>query len=264
MKSAASRIIFLSLLHLALFGAGCRTAMPVSGEFFKYKELASAREIGMMSAATFLQGNTVLINPTLREDLQKLADEISAVADCHVQSRVHIVNSPLINVLAFPSDDLVVFTGLLDVVENRDELAFAFGHEIAHLCLGHGLDQMKETLYRQKVGGQVGSIIGSIVATTVSTAVSSGLAAIPIGKYQPLLETGITEPVGMIAARMVAGAPEQLVLYLVTCSMHGYSQQQESEADRVGIQYMEQAGYHAEAADSILQKLSEERQRAHL
>jgi hypothetical protein len=75
---------------------GCCRAIPVSSQYFEYKEVSSARKIGMAGAATIIQGNVALIAPELHVDIQSLADEITKVTDCQVQTRVHIIPQLLI------------------------------------------------------------------------------------------------------------------------------------------------------------------------
>ena len=50
---------------------------------------------------------------------------------------VTIVRSPLPNAFALGNDNIVVSSGLLDMLDSRDELAFVLAHELAHFQLGH-------------------------------------------------------------------------------------------------------------------------------
>jgi Zn-dependent protease with chaperone function len=47
--------------------------------------------------------------------------------------KLTVIEADIINAAAFPSGDLVVFTGLLDFVENDDELAIIMAHEMSHV-----------------------------------------------------------------------------------------------------------------------------------
>jgi len=44
-----------------------------------------------------------------------------------------IDNPDLANAVAFPSGDLILFTGLLDFVQSDDELAIILAHEMSHV-----------------------------------------------------------------------------------------------------------------------------------
>lgn len=60
--------------------------------------------------------------------------------------RVRVVESPLVNALAAPGGQIVVFTGLLTRLENAEELAGILAHEAAHGLRRHGLRQVVKGL----------------------------------------------------------------------------------------------------------------------
>jgi predicted Zn-dependent protease len=118
---------------------------------------------------------------------------------------------------------------------------------------------MKEALHKQKTSGQAASVITSIIVAAISSAISGGISAIPMNEYLQALSPLVAVPMGNLIARIAAKAPQDLILYIFTSSLHLYSQGQESEADRIGMQYMQKAGYDPNAAITIIQKLSKER-----
>jgi predicted Zn-dependent protease len=50
-----------------------------------------------------------------------------------------VVNSETVNAFALPDGNIIVFTGLLDLMENYDELAGLIGHEVAHVNKRHSM-----------------------------------------------------------------------------------------------------------------------------
>lgn len=54
----------------------------------------------------------------------------------------HVVAGEDLNAFAIPGGHVYVFTGLLDALESRDELAAVLGHEIAHGVARHGTEQL--------------------------------------------------------------------------------------------------------------------------
>jgi len=50
----------------------------------------------------------------------------------------------VINAFAAPGGFVFITTGMLDFVENEDELAFVLAHEIAHIEMDHGLNAIKQ------------------------------------------------------------------------------------------------------------------------
>ncbi len=54
-----------------------------------------------------------------------------------LEFRFFVVEDPSINAQSLPDGTVLVNTGLLGVVENETELAFAMSHEIAHVLQAH-------------------------------------------------------------------------------------------------------------------------------
>jgi len=48
--------------------------------------------------------------------------------------RVHLVQDTRINALALPGGQIVIYSGLLDVVDSENELAFVLAHELGHFA----------------------------------------------------------------------------------------------------------------------------------
>jgi hypothetical protein len=57
---------------------------------------------------------------------------------------VVLLDSEIINAFAAPGGFVFVSTGMLDFVENEDELAFVLAHEISHIEMDHGLNAIKQ------------------------------------------------------------------------------------------------------------------------
>jgi beta-barrel assembly-enhancing protease len=54
----------------------------------------------------------------------------------------YVVHADELNAFTLPGGHVYVFTGLLDAVGSRDELAAVLGHEIAHGVARHGTEQL--------------------------------------------------------------------------------------------------------------------------
>lgn len=77
---------------------------------------------------------------------QILRELIDVMPEKRGPYRVHLVNNKLVNAMALPGGNIIVFTGLMDEVESEKELAFVLGHELGHFAnrdhlkgLGRGL-----------------------------------------------------------------------------------------------------------------------------
>ena len=218
-------------------------------------ELEAAVILGRASAAAMLQGSVVLFAPDLQQEIQNLAVEISNAACSHVRPIVHIINEPSINLFTLPSG-IFVFTGFIDKIENRDELAFGIAHEIAHSCLGHGLSKMKYNLNEeQRATSSRDSFCA--VATTASTLAANFLPAANIGVWEPLYDKLVRGYVGTVVSRLAGKVTINAVFENLLVALGTYSQAQETEADQYAMIYMKKAGYNPSAAITAMEKFSD-------
>lgn len=72
---------------------------------------------------------------------------------------VGVFDSQDVNAFALPGGKIGVFTGLLKVAQNQDQLAAVVGHEVAHVLSRHSAERASANLPAQ-LGGAVASIYG--------------------------------------------------------------------------------------------------------
>src|SRR5262249_46462917 len=82
-----------------------------------------------------------------------------------------VLNDPEINAFCLPGGKVAVFTGLLPVAENDDQLAVVMGHEIAHALAHHASERIAQQQRLQEAaqvasggGGMDRTRLGLIVA----------------------------------------------------------------------------------------------------
>ena len=63
----------------------------------------------------------------------------------NIKWKLTVIDADIVNAAAFPSGDLVVFTGLLDFVENDDEMAIIMAHEMSHAILQHAAEEISHS-----------------------------------------------------------------------------------------------------------------------
>lgn len=84
--------------------------------------------------------------------LQTILDKLTPFvkrADVHYD--IHLIeDDALINAFSIAGGHLYVTTGLLNLIENEDELAFVIGHEIGHVDLEHCITQVKRNISIQR------------------------------------------------------------------------------------------------------------------
>jgi predicted Zn-dependent protease len=120
-----------------------------------------------------------------------------------------VVNDSSPNAFALPGGFIAISRGLLINLENEAQLAAVLGHEVAHVTARHSVQGMQR---------------GTLLSATVS--ILGGLA----GDYG----------YGDLAAQL-GGVTAGLI-------DKSYSREQESESDRIGIDYMVLAGYAPQGA----------------
>jgi Zn-dependent protease with chaperone function len=122
-----------------------------------------------------------------------------------------VIQDDSLNAFALPDGTVVVHTGLLRVLENEAQFATVLGHEIAHATNRHGYRGYQHQSKMMWV--QLAAIAGGVV---VGTKTDSPLA-------------GILTSLG-----------SSLTLSAI---VNGHGRDLEDEADRVGLEYMVDAGY---------------------
>jgi predicted Zn-dependent protease len=133
----------------------------------------------------------------------------------HVKSAV--IANPLINAFAIPGGYIYIFTGLIQSVNTESQLAGVIAHELAHVSQRHvvkRIEKQKKVTLLSTAGMLAGLLLG--VASGGNNAAQAGQAL-------------------MLGSQGVA-----------TAAMLHYSQEDEREADHVGLNSMVKAGYNPE------------------
>ncbi len=202
----------------ALLATSC-ARNPVTGT----KELSFVSEtqeidIGQKNFLTMQQaeGGPYTADPTLCDYVAKVGAKLAAAsARNHLPYEFVIVNDATPNAWTLPGGKIAINRGLLTELGSEAELAAVLGHEIVHADARHGAKGIERGLMLQ----------GSILALGVS---------LNNNRYNDILVTA-------------ASAAAMLV-------HQKYGRNQELEADRFGMIYMNKAGYDPAAAVD-LQKL---------
>lgn len=98
----------------------------------------------------------------------KQIPEVSAI-----QWKLTVIDNPAIaNAVAFPSGDLVLFTGLLDFVHSDDELAVVLAHEMSHAILQHAAEEISHSrlvdIFSIAMGGLLWAFLPSDVTALIT------------------------------------------------------------------------------------------------
>lgn len=100
------------------------------------------KQIGKLFMETFLNESEIDIKKT--EYLQKFALELDLKNTKPLNFTV--VNSDEVNAFALPNGQIVVYTAILNEMENYEELAALIGHEAAHINRRHSIKMLCRNL----------------------------------------------------------------------------------------------------------------------
>ena len=132
----------------------------------------------------------------------------------------NLVDNKAKNAFCLPGGKVVVYTGILDVAKNDDQLATVMAHEVAHALARHGAERMSSAMVQQGI-----QVLGNVVLQSTAP------------QYTNVFNQayGIGSQVGV---------------------MLPYGRLQENEADEIGIYLMAKAGYNIDEALNFWQNMS--------
>ena len=181
---------------------------------------AQMNKMGDDAYAEILAKTPKSSNTALSARLEAVFRRIAAASGKTFNWEFALIDDPkTINAFCLPGGKVAVYTGILPVAKTDAGLAAILGHEVAHAVLRHGAERVSQTMAAQ-----------------------AGLAAASLtfndSKYRDL----------------IAGALGVGVQFGV---MLPFSRRHESEADKVGLQYMAQAGYDPNEAVILWQRMAQ-------
>ncbi len=129
---------------------------------------------------------------------------------------VVVFDNPAANAFAMPGNKIGVFTGLIELAEDDDQLAAVIGHEVGHVLARHGNERVSQEL----------GISAILLLIGLFTEIDSQLAlqALGLGAHY-----GVTLP---------------------------FSRAHETEADIIGLNLMSAAGFDPNASVGLWQNMS--------
>lgn len=161
-----------------------------------------------------LNGRAKLLNdPWVQETIKAMTWRLNAQSRRQALLDVVIIDSPSINAFAAPGGVIGINSGTILAANSLDELASVVAHEVAHISQRHYEHSLTEK--RQAMLLQVGGMLAAIAASAVD---GDAAAAVMMGSQTAAMNSAMA-----------------------------FSRNHEREADRVGMQIMNQAGFDARA-----------------
>lgn len=173
-----------------------------------------------------LRGGAPMINDPL---LSNYINQLGATLVSHANSvrtpfHFYLINSDELNAFAFFGGNVVLHSALFSYTDNESELASVLAHELSHVTQRH-LARAMEDQRRSAPMTWVGAL-GSILLTMANPQL--GMAAL---------------------SGTIAGAQQGAI---------SFTQANEQEADRIGLQVLQRSGFDPQAMPDFLQKLADQ------
>jgi len=208
------------------------TKVPISGR--RQLNLLPEEELISMSKnqyAQFLSQSRVVEGTPDAEMVKSVGQKISNAVETYMSKNGHskritgfewefkLVDDPTVNAWCMPGGKICVYTGILDITQDETGLAVVMGHEVAHAIARHGNERMSKAMATQ-MGG---------VALNVAVMNRSA-------ETQQLFEQA----------------------YGVGSGLSGlaFSRKNELESDKLGLVFMQLAGYDASKAIEFWQRMA--------
>jgi len=202
------------LVFIVLVFAGCMGKAPVTDRtqvmlISQEEELA----LGEKGYREFLSKAKLSTNKVQISRVRTIGNRIAKAANRpDFKWEFNLIEDKQINAFCMPGGKVVVYTGIMKVAQNDDQLATVMSHEVAHALARHSAERMSH----QQISGVVKQL-GSVLI-------------------------GSTAPEYAGAFDMVYGYGTQYGVMLP------YSRSHEYEADEIGIHLMKKAGYNVNEA----------------
>ena len=130
-------------------------------------DAAEERQLGASLNQLICSQHSILNEPRISTRLASLAEPfLNQRKRSDIDYTFVVVDNPEVNAFAHAGGFVYVYRGLLEFVSDEGELRFVLGHEIAHVDLGHCVEQMT---YASRVSQAAGEFGGSLVQIAYQT-----------------------------------------------------------------------------------------------
>jgi predicted Zn-dependent protease len=180
------------------------------------------KKLGDKFLRAALQQLKLVEDPEVVGYVSKVGQTVVAHLEVHTfPYDFYVVDSSDLNAFAAPAGHVFINRGLIEIMDDEGELAAILGHEIAHVQSRH-IAQRVARAQKLTIASLGGLLAGILLGG------EAGAAAV---------------------AASQAGA---------TSAMLNYSRQDEEEADRKGLRYLEAANYNGEDFVTIMKKMGQD------
>jgi predicted Zn-dependent protease len=213
---------FFSVCFILLALSACSTSSTGRNQISLYSD-TELNQMGVTSFDQMKKEIPISKDKATNDFVLCVADAITANVPKSAHQgewEVVVFDSAQVNAFALPGGKIGVYTGILNVTENQDQLAAIIGHEVGHVIEHHS----NERLSANKVSN-----------------VGLAVAAIALGASD-------IDNKGLWVAGLGIGVQYGLIM--------PYSRSHESEADIVGQDLMARSGFTPKASVQLWQNMS--------
>ena len=199
---------------------GCYKAPGTARDQLIFFSEDTEMNMGLSAYRDVLKQYRLSTNAETNAMVRRVGERIAAVAnrpDYDWEFAV-IQDDKIINAFCLPGGKVAFFTGILKKTENEAGVATVMGHEVTHAIQRHGVERISRGIIEQVA--QVGALAGAA--------------------------TGVVNPqvaIGLLSA------------YGVGVSLP-FNRAQETEADKIGLRLMAEAGYDPQEAVAFWERMS--------
>lgn len=210
--------MWVLVLTACLFGGSACQTVPLTGrsQLILLSE-AEENKMGLTAYQQVLREERVSRDPRANELVTRVGQRIAAVANRPDYAwEFRVIDKNEANAFVLPGGKVAVYTGLFKYTQDEAGLAAVIGHEVAHALARHGAERVSQGMLAQV-----------------------GMTALQVGLQNG--DAGILQGIAL-----AYGLGVELP----------FSRSQESEADRIGLILMAQAGYDPRAAIGLWERMS--------
>lgn len=201
---------FYTILFILFLCTACATS-PTGRSQLQFFSPQKLSEMGRMSYRQLKKDEKVIRGQEVNSYVNCVVRSIDSALPASAGSKQWQItvfdNDEAVNAFALPGGYIGVYTGLLKIIDNQDQLAAVIGHEIAHVTAGHPNARLSSQ-YATQAGLQA---VNAFLEGQVGGSTRTIMALLGLGS-----QVGILLP---------------------------FSRSQEQEADILGLQYMARAGF---------------------
>lgn len=208
----------VSAAAIAIGVAACVTSPETGRTQLSLVSDSQMNSLGAQAYQETLSKSKISRNSALNNEVNAIGRRIAQASGVDYDWEFTVIDEPqTVNAFCLPGGKVAVYTGIVPVAKNNAALAAVMGHEVAHATLRHSAERMSQQLVMQ-----MGLTVASITFSDSKNR-------------------------NMIAGLLGIGTQFGVVL--------PFSRYHESEADRVGLEYMAKAGYDPREAVGLWERM---------